>query len=102
MGDDLSRRRCQYSAHTPPSPRVHAHLGRAGRTSHDHRSGDVHLMRFATRRAPEIVFVLAPTQNLFFFELAEALRHELVALGVSARIAEDGLPPFASHRVNVL
>ncbi len=50
----------------------------------------------------EVVFVLASSQNVFFFELAEALGHELTALGVRWRISEAGFPDPASHRVNVI
>ncbi len=55
-----------------------------------------------TGRRLEIVFVLASTQNAFFFELAELFGHELTALGIPWRISERGMPPFASHRINVL
>jgi hypothetical protein len=40
----------------------------------------------------EIVFVLAAGQNHFFFELAEALRRELGAEGVAARLSTSGFP----------
>jgi hypothetical protein len=59
-------------------------------------------MGVASGRRLEIVFVLAPTQNAFFFELAEMLGHELTALGVAWRISEWGFPTFGSHRVTVL
>jgi glycosyl transferase family 2/glycosyl transferase family 1 len=41
---------------------------------------------------PEIVFALAPGQNHFFVEIAEALCGELRDLGATARVARDGLP----------
>jgi len=51
----------------------------------------------------EILFVLAPGQNHFFFELAEALRHELEAEGVAARIGTAGFPRGDDpERVHVL
>jgi hypothetical protein len=51
----------------------------------------------------EIVFVLAPGQNHFFFELAEALRGELEAEGVAARLSTSGFPEDEEpERVHVL
>jgi hypothetical protein len=51
---------------------------------------------------PEIVFALARGQNVFFLELAEALRLELGLLGVSSRIVEGELPPARKGAVTVL
>ncbi len=51
----------------------------------------------------EILFVLAPGQNHFFFELAEALRAELESVGVAARVSTSGFAPDGEgERVNVL
>lgn len=50
----------------------------------------------------EIVFVMAPGQNHFFFELAEALRYEIGVMGVDSSITTSGFPPLSSGRVNVL
>jgi hypothetical protein len=52
--------------------------------------------------SPEIVFALAPGQNRFFRELAEALSSELKALGARARISDGGLPPLRAGEVTVL
>ena len=49
-----------------------------------------------------ISFVLAPGQNAFFAELADALREELEALGVDARIREGELAEVADESVPVL
>ncbi len=40
----------------------------------------------------EIVFVLAPSQNRFFFEMADAMIFELSQVGVRARISTSGFP----------
>jgi hypothetical protein len=50
----------------------------------------------------EIAFVLAPGQNAFFRELAEALRAELETLGVGATIAEGDFPKPRKGLVYVL
>jgi Glycosyl transferase family 2/Glycosyl transferases group 1 len=50
----------------------------------------------------EIAFVLAPGQNAFFRELAEALRAELERLGVAATIAEGDFPKPRKGLVYVL
>ena len=42
---------------------------------------------------PEVCFVLAPGQNHFFVEVAEALVFELHELGVSASVSREGFPP---------
>ena len=52
--------------------------------------------------AMEIVFVLAPSQNRFFFEMADALIFELSECGVSARISTSGFPPQRRGLVYVL
>jgi hypothetical protein len=41
----------------------------------------------------EVCFVLAPGQNHFFVEVAEAMQFELEQLGVPARLSSDGFPP---------
>lgn len=48
---------------------------------------------------PELAFVMAPHQNLFFVEIVEALRHELSELGVKSTVSTDGFPPPALERV---
>jgi hypothetical protein len=53
-------------------------------------------------RSLEVVFVLASTQNAFFFELAGLLGHELEVLGTRCSIAQDGFPDFGSQRVYVV
>jgi GT2 family glycosyltransferase len=50
----------------------------------------------------EIVFVMAPRQNRFFFELAEALRYEIQSLGTDCSISTGGFPPSSAGRVSVL
>jgi hypothetical protein len=50
----------------------------------------------------ELAFVLAPGQNAFFRELAEALRAELEALGVEAGIATGDFPEPRDGLVYVL
>lgn len=50
----------------------------------------------------ELCFVLAPRQNHFFVEVAEALSAELEQLGVESRIARDGFPPLRDGLVYVL
>ena len=50
----------------------------------------------------DIAFVLAPGQNAFFRELAEALRAELEELGVGATIAEGDFPEPRRGLVYVL
>ena len=51
---------------------------------------------------PEIAFVLAPGQNAFFRELAEALRAELETLGVAAGISVGDFPAPRKGLVYVL
>lgn len=51
---------------------------------------------------PELTFVLAPGQNHFFVEVAEAFVGELRALGVPAAVSRDGFPPLADGTVYVL
>lgn len=51
---------------------------------------------------PEAIFVLAKTQNQFFFELAEAIRHELEALGVRTRLSTEGFPDPRAGRAYIL
>jgi hypothetical protein len=51
---------------------------------------------------PEIAFVMAPRQNLFFVEIVEALRHELTQLGVRSRVCDDGFPPAAEELAYVV
>lgn len=51
---------------------------------------------------PEIVFALAPGQNAFFRELADALVFELDKLGAKARIAVGEFPEQRSGSVTVL
>jgi hypothetical protein len=53
-------------------------------------------------RVPEAVFVLAPTQNHFFFELAAAIRHELEACGVRTSLSTNGFPEPRADRAYVL
>jgi hypothetical protein len=50
----------------------------------------------------EIAFVLAPSQNRFFFEMAEALTFELGECGVEAYITTKGFPPFRQGLAYVL
>lgn len=50
----------------------------------------------------ELVFVMAPGQNLFFRELVDAIRHELDALGVPSALSEAGFPDALPERVYVL
>jgi hypothetical protein len=50
----------------------------------------------------DIVFVLAPSQNRFFFELTGALVHELRQMGAGASISTSGFPPMSNGRVYVL
>ena len=50
----------------------------------------------------ELAFVLAPGQNAFFRELAEALHHELGQLGVGASIVSGEFPEPRPGLVNVL
>jgi hypothetical protein len=50
----------------------------------------------------ELVFVMGSRQNHFFVELADALRHELAALGVAARITTDGFPPQVAGEICAL
>jgi len=49
-----------------------------------------------------LAFVLAPSQNVFFAELVEAMRGELDALGVDSEISWDGFPPPQRDLVYVL
>ncbi len=50
----------------------------------------------------ELVFVAARGQNVFFGELAEALRHELKRLGIETEVSNDAFPGLEQGRVNVL
>jgi hypothetical protein len=52
--------------------------------------------------APELCFVLAPGQNDFFVEVADALRFELDQLGTAASVSRDGFPPPRDGLVYVL
>ena len=54
------------------------------------------------RDAPELAFVLAPRQNLFFVELVEALRAEFDALGVRSSLHIGLFPEPRPDRVYVL
>ena len=49
-----------------------------------------------------LTFVLAPGQNHFFVELAEALCDELRRLGAGAETVTGGFPPLEPHRAYVL
>src|SRR5579875_1209360 len=51
---------------------------------------------------PELVFLLAPGQNAFFVELAEAFAFELNVLGVPVRIHEGPPPAFEPSCVYIL
>lgn len=51
---------------------------------------------------PEVVFAFAGGQNVYYRELAEALRFELDQLGVSSRLAVNELPAPVAGRVVVL
>jgi hypothetical protein len=42
---------------------------------------------------PEIGFVMADRQNLFWVEIVDAIRGELEALGVPTSVSNDGFPP---------
>jgi hypothetical protein len=50
----------------------------------------------------EIVFVLAPRQNLFFVELVNALQQELAATGIDSSITIGALPELGPDQVGVL
>lgn len=50
----------------------------------------------------EAVFVLAPNQNHFFFELAAALRYELEGLGVATSLSTTGFPELHAGRAYIL
>lgn len=50
----------------------------------------------------ELAFVMAPHQNLFFVEVADALRHELSELGIRSTVRTDGFPPPVPERVYVV
>lgn len=50
----------------------------------------------------EVCFVLAPGQNHFFVEVAEALEHELARLGVPAWISRHGFPAMRDDLSYVL
>lgn len=50
----------------------------------------------------ELCFVLAPHQNHFFVEVAEALRFELGRVGVESEISREGFPPSRDGLVYVL
>jgi hypothetical protein len=51
---------------------------------------------------PEFCLVLAPGQNTFFFEIAEAIRSEMTALGQKAWISRDGWPEPRENLIFVL
>jgi hypothetical protein len=51
---------------------------------------------------PELCFVLAPGQNHFFVEVAEAMQSELEQLGVAATVSHAGFPPLRDGLVYVL
>jgi hypothetical protein len=51
---------------------------------------------------PELAFVLAPRQNLFFNELVEALRSEIAALGGRSSFHVGGFPPPRKDLVYVV
>ncbi|MDQ6807699.1 MAG: glycosyltransferase family 2 protein [Actinomycetota bacterium] len=51
---------------------------------------------------PEAIFVLAPTQNQFFFELAAAIRYELEACGVPTSLSTQGFPEPRAGRAYIL
>jgi hypothetical protein len=50
----------------------------------------------------EVCFVLAPGQNHFFVEVAEAMKVELDGVGVRSEISRDGFPPLRDGLVYVL
>ena len=50
----------------------------------------------------ELVLVMSPGQNAFFFELAASLRFEIERLGVRASLSTTGFPPPERGRVYVL
>ena len=50
----------------------------------------------------EVCFVLAPRQNHFFVEVAEAMRFELEQLGVRAEVSRTGFPPLREGLAYVL
>jgi len=50
----------------------------------------------------ELVFVMAPRQNLFFVEVVAAIRHELDQLGVASSVRTSGFPEPRPERVYVL
>jgi hypothetical protein len=52
--------------------------------------------------ATELCFVLAPGQNHFFVELADALQFELDRLGVASSVSSEGFPPPRDDLVYVL
>src|ERR1700735_1693189 len=51
---------------------------------------------------PELAFVLAPRQNLFFSELVKELRAEIAAQNVAASIHVGNFPPPRPNRVYVM
>lgn len=51
---------------------------------------------------PEVVFVLARGQNVFFVELAQALAFELERLGAKARVTSGEFPTSREGAVNVI
>jgi GT2 family glycosyltransferase len=50
----------------------------------------------------ELVIVMAPGQNRFFLELAQALRFEIERLNVRCSISKEGFPPLQSGRIYAL
>lgn len=50
----------------------------------------------------EVCFVIAPGQNHFFVEVAEAMQSELEQLGVAATLSHDGFAPLRDGLVYVL
>jgi hypothetical protein len=50
----------------------------------------------------EVCFVLAPGQNYFFVEVAEAMKLELAGVGVRSEISREGFPPLRDGLVYVL
>jgi hypothetical protein len=51
---------------------------------------------------PEIGFVVAPRQNLFWLEIIDAIREELDAAGVPTSVSSDGFPPPRADLVYAL
>ncbi|MBA2361832.1 MAG: glycosyltransferase [Actinobacteria bacterium] len=51
---------------------------------------------------PEIAFVMAPRQNLFWVEIVQAIRKELQSGGIQTSISTDGFPPPRADMVYAL